>query len=132
MLSDRDGTKGKQFRRLTMASIQELMRQGGFCVRSEIFSGNRMSVKQPVSKVIWACPKYDGRKFDKDMLDVLPQTMMVGAMDTHALKTVGFVSAQGVIDHHRILEVSRQYTVLISSHDRIQEHTHRLHHPWRN
>ena len=53
VLSDRDGPKGKQHRRLAMASIQELIRQGEYSVRYNTMTGNRMSRNQPASAVAW-------------------------------------------------------------------------------
>eukprot|EP00973_Karenia_brevis_P027147 3743974-Karenia_brevis.AAC.1 len=99
----------------------EIVRQGDFCVRTDVVSGKRMRGKQTAPYVIWACPKYDGQMYDRQLLAALPKVMLENPMNREALQTLGIVKSDHTIDHNRILEISRQYTVVISDHDRVQE-----------
>ena len=107
---------------MTVRSILSLTKTNPFCIRKEIRSPARMRQKSTASKVMWACPKYDGTLYDEDFLEAFLSAVTDETVDAAVARRLGFITDQSRIDHYRILEVTRMFTVVIAEGGRIMEH----------
>ena len=123
-MSDRDPQedgkdgKGKQWRKLTVDSITELVQDGPMYIQEEM-SGRRRHKGTPVWPL--AFPKYDAKKYDADILHKLVRVMTAGELRFDDTRALGMTTDGGGVDLDRILEVARKYTVVILRDGRITE-----------
>lgn len=123
-MSDRDPTstgkdgKGKQWRKLTVASIMELVKDGPFYVREEL--AIRCRCKQSPA-VAYAFPKYDGKKYNEDLMRKLIHVMRQNELSLDRARELGMTTDDGGIDHERIVKLTREYTVVVVRNDRVTE-----------